>query len=73
MRGAMTAVTALVSGHHPAGSVTFSSPGMPVVTLPLGAGGHEATFILTKSRQRVTVHYLGDAANAPSSTAARAR
>jgi HYDIN/CFA65/VesB family protein len=72
IRGTMTAVTATVAGHAPVGSVVFSGPGVSGVSLPLGARSHQATFILTRARQRITVRYLGDAHNAPSAASGHA-
>jgi hypothetical protein len=61
-----TTVTATVIGKSPQGGVTFSGTGLSGVSLPVGGRTHQATFVLTKARQRIKAHYLGDAHNAPS-------
>jgi hypothetical protein len=73
MRGTMTAVTATVSGRHAVGYVTFSGHGVPAVKLPISSKSRQATFILTKRRERIVARYLGDANNRPSAAAGRSR
>jgi hypothetical protein len=61
-----TTVTATVTGKSPQGGLAFSGPGVKGVSLPVGSRTHPATLVLPKAHERVTVHYLGDAHNAPS-------
>jgi hypothetical protein len=68
----MTAVIATVTGKSPAGSITFSGPGVSGVSLPVGSRSHPTIFVLPQPHERITARYLGDAHNAPSAASGHA-
>ena len=62
----MIQITALARGRHPTGLIIFST-GKLHVTIPLDPRTHRATFEAPRTAGHVTVRYLGDGYNQPSS------